>query len=238
MKLRGNKFYLRFLLLIIVLLLIFNLKEILQHFHYYFTGGALLHNTIVKQNWRLVLLNIVFFIAFLIPLSFRRKTDWKEYGLVSAFFVSLFVEMYGIPLTIIFASKFLFKGNIIVPENIYPVFRLFGVTIAMTKGMVYGALIIILGIVLVSIGWITLYKNIKRKGFVKNGIYSFSRHPQYLGFILIVVGWFVGWPTILTLIFTPILCYKYIRLCKTEEKEMTSKFPEYTDYKEKVPFLV
>ncbi|UCE74970.1 MAG: DUF1295 domain-containing protein, partial [Methanomassiliicoccales archaeon] len=69
------------------------------------------------------------------------------------------------------------------------------------------------------------------------GIYSFSRHPQYFGFILMIIGWLIGWPTILTVIFTPILIFMYLRVCKIEEKEL-SHIKEYEIYKNKVPFLI
>jgi len=78
----------------------------------------------------------------------------------------------------------------------------------------------------------------KKEDFVMSGVYSFSRHPQYFGFILIIAGWFIGWPTILTVIMAPILIYKYIALSKKEEKELLKKIPEYQEYKAKTPFFI
>ena len=104
--------------------------------------------------------------------------------------------------------------------------------------MSYAALLMIIGALFIIIGWITLYRNVKRTGLVTNGIYQYSRHPQYLGFILVIIGWFIGWPTILTLVFTPILIYRYIRLCKTEEYEIQNQYPEYKNYKTRVPFFI
>ena len=96
------------------------------------------------------------------------------------------------------------------------------------------------GTVLIIVGWITLYRGSKRKerNFVAGGIYKYSRHPQYLGFILVVFGWFIDWPTLITLIFAPILIYKYVQVCRVEEKEILAEHPEYSEYMKKVPFFI
>jgi protein-S-isoprenylcysteine O-methyltransferase Ste14 len=162
--------------------------------------------------------------------------NWKEYGLVTAFFVSLFIEMYGIPLTVLFASRsFATSGNNI-PNVIYG-FNFFGVDIKMSVAMVYGTVLMVLGTILIIAAWGTLYKNYKKNSIVKTGIYSYSRHPQYFGFILIIIGWLVGWPTFLTIIFGPILIFVYIYVCRIEENEL-SHISAYAGYKKQVPFFV
>jgi len=224
----------RLLLLILIIIPFFYFNDFSHHFYVYLTGNII--TEVITQQWHIVLVSVVIFLAFLIPLSYRRKANWAEYGLVTAFFVSLFVEMYGIPLTILFASKYFFTATNL-PATIVA-FRVFGVDFAMDMAMSYGLILIFIGGFLISFGWLTLYKNIKQNKFVTNGIYKYSRHPQYLGFILIIFGWFIGWPTILTLIFAPILIYKYIRVCQTEEKEILKKSPEYKKYIEKTPFFI
>ncbi len=200
----------------------------LEHFLAHFTGSVLA----ISQQWHIAALNIAFFLAFLIPLSFRRKASWKEKGLVTAFFVSLFVEMYGLAFSMIFASRYLFPGTSHTPKELFG-FEFAGACFSMTIGMVYGLLLMAVGTALIAVGWVTLYRNAK-KGLVKTGIYGYSRHPQYLGFILMVLGWFVSWPTILTAVFTPILVYKYIKVSLKEEREAG---PEYQAYTEKTPFM-
>lgn len=231
---KHKNFPLRIVLLFFIFIPFFYLRDFYNHFYVFLTGTIL--TTVITKEWHIVVLSTVLFAAFLIPLSFRRKADWAEKGLVSAFFISLFVEMYGIPLTILFTSKYFFTTTHL-PNNVIT-FNFFGVGFGMDLGMAYAAVLMIAGALLIMIGWITLYRNIKRKGLVTNGIYSYSRHPQYFGFILIITGWFIGWPTILTVVFAPILIYKYIRVCKTEEKEMLNKFSEYQKYKERVPFFI
>ncbi len=204
------------------------------HIYSHFTGTILPH--VITQQWHIVLLNIIMFVTFLIPLSFRRKINWKEYGLVTAFFVSLFVEMYGIPLTIFFVSKSLYGSNVEIANTVFD-FTFLGVNIAMDLAMLYATILMLIGTVCILVAWVTLYKKIKTEELVTTGIYSYSRHPQYFGFILIILGWFVGWPTILTAIFAPILIYKYVKVCSVEEKEL-KHIKKYQKYKEQVPFFI
>ncbi|MDY6965505.1 MAG: methyltransferase [Halobacteriota archaeon] len=222
------------MLIILVLIPILYFDDFSEHFYVYLTGNVL--TSVITEEWEIVLLSVMLFLLFLIPLSFRRKANWAEYGLATAFFVSLFVEMYGIPLTILFASKYFYSAETPPPPNIVE-FNLLGVGFGMDLAMTYGAVLMIIGALLIIVGWITLYRNIKDGGPVTVGIYSISRHPQYLGFILIIVGWLIGWPTILTVILAPILIFMYIRLCKTEEKEM-AEIVEYQSYIKRVPFLI
>jgi protein-S-isoprenylcysteine O-methyltransferase Ste14 len=231
----NKKFFIRILFIILFIIPFFFIAEFWDHFQFHLSGSIM--DNIITQNWVVVIINIAIFLSFLIPLSFRRKIDWKEYGLVTAFFVSLFIEMYGIPLTIYFAANSFTNQKTDVPNIIYQ-FDFFGQNISLTTAMTYGTILMIIGSLLILIGWVTLYKKLKKDDtLVTTGIYSYSRHPQYLGFIIIIGGWLIGWPTLLTLIFAPILVVMYIRVCRLEEKEL-NKNNEYSNYKKKVPFLI
>ena len=206
------------------------------HFYAYLTGTILTH--IITRQWHVALLSILFFLFFLVPLSYRKRARWADYGLVGAFFVSLFVEMYGVPLTILFASKYFFTPGVTLPPNVVE-FELFGVGMGMDHAMVYGAVLMALGMLLIILGWHSLYRQSKRPGFARDGLYAFSRHPQYVGFILLIVGWFVGWPTILTVVFSPVLIWKYIAAARSEERYLVAQFGRaYDEYRRLTPFLV
>ena len=230
---KRPNYYFRAVIIIIALFPLLFIKEFYNHFYAYMTGNII--NRIITEQWHIVLINIVLFTAFVIPLTYRKKANWTQKGLVTAFFVSLFVEMYGIPFTILFASKF-FAANTNLPDSVIN-FSLLGVGFGMDLAMLYGTVLITIGTLLIVLGWITLYRNIKSNKLVTNGVYSFSRHPQYLGFLLIIIGWFIGWPTFLTLIFSPILIYFYVRTAKKEEREAGAS-EEYEKYKKRVPFFV
>ncbi len=232
---RTKRIPMRMMFFSLAILPVIFLKDFYDHFYAYLSGSVI--TDVIRNEWHIVAISVAASIAFFALITFRRKVKRIEKGIVSAFFVSLFVEMYGTPLTIVFASKYFWKPGIVLPENVYE-FYFLGVGFGMDIAMAYGTILIIIGILLIVSGWVALYKSAKNRGMADSGIYSYSRHPQYLGFILMIVGWLFGWPTLLTVVFAPIMVYKYIMLCITEEKEIVKEYAEYEKYKEAVPFLV
>ena len=45
-----------------------------------------------------------------------------------------------------------------------------------------------------------------------DGLYARVRHPQYVGFVLVMFGFLLQWPTLLTLLMFPVLVVMYVRL--------------------------
>lgn len=209
-------------------------RQFAEHFAGHFSGSIV--DGMITQEWGVVALNIAVFVSFLVPLSFRRRVDWREYGLVVAFFVSLFVEMYGVPLLLLLVAPHL-KG--IAPEHVHTAasVEFMGVRFGFTVPMIYGTVLVIIGTVLVVLGWLALYSGLRRAPLVTTGVYSLTRNPQYLGFILVIAGWLVGWPTVLVVVMAPILIVMYARLCVREERELAS-MPGFEDYRTSVPLLV
>ncbi|MFB6182743.1 MAG: isoprenylcysteine carboxylmethyltransferase family protein, partial [Candidatus Nanohaloarchaea archaeon] len=104
--------------------------------------------------------------------------------------------------------------------------------------MIVGLLISVFGMILVALGWYRIYN--EDDDLVTTGIYSYSRHPQYLGIILIALGWVIGWPTILTTVLFPILVYTYYKNTIEEEKEVKEELGDekYEEYAENTPRLI
>lgn len=193
--------------------------------------------------WNLVIVNSVVFILF--AYSFfkpRTPRDWRSFGAFSAFLVALFAEMYGFPLTIYFLSGW--------PQSRYPGIDWFSHDAGHLLEMLFGwkvnphfgpfhLLSFILiggGFTLIAAAWRVLYQAQKAHTLATSGPYSYIRHPQYAGFILIMLGFFVQWPTLLTLVMFPILVIMYIQLARQEEREVRAEFGEaYDRYAAKTP---
>ncbi|UCC93361.1 MAG: isoprenylcysteine carboxylmethyltransferase family protein [Thermoplasmata archaeon] len=204
------------------------------HFRAHLSGSII--DDVITGEWHVVVFNIALFTSFLIPLTFRRKADWKEYTIVVAFIVSLFIEMYGIPLLIVLVA-----GRY-APESTPPleeafVIEFLGVEFYFTVPMVYGAVLIMAGMALIIVGWVQLFRGVKEDALVTTGVYAVSRNPQYLGFMMIVLGWWVGWPTLLVTVFAPILFFLYYRLCRVEEGEV-GDLPGFSEYQRTVPLVI
>lgn len=217
-------------------LALMSLPSFFNHLMYFFSGQ--IRSVVFQGQWDIVAISIIGFLAFLIPLNYRRRANWRSMGIYSAFIVSLFIEMYGVPLTIYMSSAAFGAFSPANVPNTVLTFSAVGSTFAMNTWMVIGAIITAIGMAIVAVGWSTIYRT--EKDLVKTGIYNYSRHPQYLGIILISVGWFIGWPTVLTGVMLPIVVYEYFRLSQSEEEEVAKDIGEekYDEYRKNTPMLI
>lgn len=229
-----NKYRLVFLS-VLGLFFITLLPSIVSHYVWLMGGEGLVY--IIKNRWDIAALNIIFFIIFLALIPYKKKTGWRSRNIYSAFIIALFAEMYGFPLTAYFMVNYFGA----IPVNYKPAyvfsFNLLGVEFTMPTMMIVGATITTIGLIVIILGW---YKIHKSGGcMVTTGVYRFSRHPQYVGILLITFGWLIHWPTFLTLIMWPILALNYYRLAKEEERSLKEKFPaEFKKYKEETPMFI
>ena len=87
-----------------------------------------------------------------------------------------------------------------------------------------------------SAAWRVLFDAQRRRTLAMTGPYSHVRHPQYVAFIIIMVGFLFQWPTVVTLAMFPILVYMYIRLARREERDALAEFGDvYSSYMQRVP---
>lgn len=183
--------------------------------------------------WSLVLINSAVFILFAFSF-FKPKTtrDWRTFGAFSAFIVALFVEMYGFPLTIYLISGWLTRRFPGVDPLGHDVGHLW-YTLLGFKGdphlnpiHIASNLLIVGGFFMLSAAWRVLYQAQKEGALATGGPYRYLRHPQYTGFALIMFGFLVQWPTLITLVMFPILLAAYARLALREEREVAAEFGE------------
>jgi protein-S-isoprenylcysteine O-methyltransferase Ste14 len=196
--------------------------------------------------WSLVVINIgifaVFAYSFVRP---RTARDWRSFGAFTSFLVALFVEMYGFPLTIYLLSGWLqrrypgldvlshdaghlweallgWQGN----PHLNPLHLLSNVSIAG-------------GFIVLARAWPVLYAAQQHGELAATGPYAYVRHPQYAAFILIMFGFLLQWPTLVTLVMFPIFTWAYVRLARREEAEVRAAFgPAYARYAAVTPAYI
>lgn len=193
--------------------------------------------------WTLAIINAAVFIIF--AFSFTRPhsaRDWRSFGAFSAFIVALFTEMYGFPLTIYLLSGWLGSRYPTLDPFSHDAGHLlwtflgsrgdphFNVLHILSDVLIFG------GFILLSAAWRVLHAAQQKRSLATSGIYARMRHPQYVGFILIMIGFLIQWPTIPTLIMFPVLVFAYVRLARREEADAIAEFgDEYRRYMERVP---
>ena len=181
--------------------------------------------------WSLVIINTLVFAVF--AFSFyqpKTRRDWRSLGAFIAFLFALFTEMYGFPLTIYLLSGWPTTrvpgvdwfshdaGHL--PEMLFgwrgePHFGPFHIA---SNALIFG------GFVLLASAWRVLHAAQRRTALATTGPYRHIRHPQYAAFILIMTGFLLQWPTVLTVAMYPILVYMYVRLARREEADAIAQF--------------
>jgi protein-S-isoprenylcysteine O-methyltransferase Ste14 len=192
-------------------------------------------------HWGLTIIMVVvaswILYKYVAPKSFK---EWRNAGLVQAFIIALYAEMYGFPLTIYILTS-LFGVDIPwlhMKGHLWATLLGFGDTGA-TIEMIIGFLFIFAGLSLIFKGWYLVHSAYRKDELVTHGVYQYIRHPQYTGIFLALFGQLIHWPTVLTLLLFPVVVLVYYRLARKEERAMLARFgEEYRTYIQRVPMFL
>lgn len=196
--------------------------------------------------WGLVAANSLIFIGFAYsffkPVNLR---DWRSFGAYSAFVVALFAEMYGFPLTIYLLSGWL--GSKFPGVNLFghEAGHLWWLASGRQGDPHFGVLhllsfvFLFAGFALLSKSWHVLYHAQRHHRLARSGPYRHVRHPQYIGFVAIMFGFLLQWPTLLTLAMFPVLVAMYVRLAIAEERDSEQAFGDaWREYAQATPRFI
>ena len=192
--------------------------------------------------WTVVILNVGLFGLFV--LSFLRpklKREWRSLGVFTAFLVALFAEMYGFPLTIFLLTSYLGSRYPVLDPFSHVVGNLWAVMLGGSAWLSWlfmftGGAVTLIALIVLGLAWKQIHK--ANGELVISRLYGIVRHPQYSGMFLLILGFFIQWPTLITALMGPVLVWVYYRLAIREEREMEKCFGEsYISYRQRVPMF-
>ncbi|NIR51741.1 isoprenylcysteine carboxylmethyltransferase family protein [candidate division KSB1 bacterium] len=173
---------------------------------------------------------------YLAPKTWR---EWASAGLVQAFIIALYAEMYGFPLTIYLLVRFFGLDRGYIDANLWSTLLGIGQT-GMMISMIVGYVLLFGGLGIFLQGWRELYRARQEDQLATEGLYSFVRHPQYTGLFIALFGeGVVHWPTVFSVGLFPIIVVAYTLLARKEEQKVIEQFGEsYLAYMQQVPMFI
>jgi len=199
-----------------------------------------MHEPIAHSGaWALTIIMIV--VASWVLYRYLAPKTWREWagaGIVQAFIIALYAEMYGFPLTIYLLVRFFGLDRKYLNANLWSTLLGMGET-GMFIAMIIGYGLLLIGIGLFIQGWRELYRAHQEHRLATDGLYGIVRHPQYTGLFIGLFGeGVVHWPTIFSVTVFPLIVVVYTLLAYREERQMLEEFgDQYRAYQKRVPMF-
>ncbi|PHS66601.1 MAG: isoprenylcysteine carboxyl methyltransferase [Thalassobium sp.] len=190
--------------------------------------------------WGLAIIMIVgiswVFYRYVAPKNWH---EWASAGVVQAFIIALYAEMYGFPLTIYLLSRFFGLDRGDLNASLWSTLLGMGET-GMMISMILGYVLVFFGIGIFFQGWRQVHRARQTNALVTDGLYRLVRHPQYTGLFIALFGeGVVHWPTLFSVALFPVIVLAYYMLAKKEEKQVLSEFGDaYRAYQQRVPMFI
>lgn len=219
---------------------------------YYIVKDLLYKNSkiITMITWITIALTLTTIFNFFIMRKWRDR--WVNQGILTAFFISLFVEMFGMVITIYSLStlwQITIFNNYITSNGFYiftkdPELYCSSLSDPMINyvlhiGIYIPFILCPIGIFIICFGWTQVYRAVKRNTLCTTKLYKYIRHPQYLGFIIFLLGFNLYFPLLISWLIFPYFIILYYLLARKEENDLFKKLgAEYIKYQRKTKMFI